>query len=63
MPEAYQGQQKGDVMTAISMVSMGSVATKADDHSRKTIALFCLVGLAVSFGLMSLGVNLGAGWA
>lgn len=50
-------------MTAISMVSMGSVATQADDSSRKSIALFCLVGLAVSFGLMSLGINLGAGWA
>jgi hypothetical protein len=48
----------GDVMTAISVVSMGSV-----DRSRQTIALFCVVGLVASLCLMTFGVNLGAGWA
>jgi hypothetical protein len=48
----------GDVMTAISVVSMGSV-----DRSRQTIALFCVVGLVASLCLMTFGVDLGAGWA
>jgi hypothetical protein len=45
----------GDVMTAISVVSMGSA-------DRKTIALFCMVGLVASLCLMTFGVDLGAGW-
>ena len=47
----------GDVMTAISVVSMGSV-----EGSRQTVALFCMVGLVASALLMTLGVDLGAGW-
>jgi hypothetical protein len=34
----------------------------ADDHSRKIIALFSCVGLVVSLGLMTFGVDLSAGW-
>jgi hypothetical protein len=50
-------------MTTISVVSMGSVTeAHADDHSLKTIALFCCVGLLASFCLMTLGVDLSAGW-
>jgi hypothetical protein len=48
----------GDVMTAISVVSTSSV-----EGSRKTIALFCMVGLIASACLMTFGVDLGAGWA
>jgi hypothetical protein len=46
-------------MTTISLVS--THATQ-DDNSLKTIALFCGFGLVVSFGLMILGIDLGAGW-
>jgi hypothetical protein len=50
-------------MTTISIVSMGSVpGTRAVDHSRKTIALFCCAGLLVSFCLMTFGIDLSAGW-
>jgi hypothetical protein len=47
-------------MTAIYLVSTRSALD--DDHSFKTIALFCCLGLVTSFGLMMLGADLGAGW-
>jgi hypothetical protein len=50
----------GVAVTAISFVSTRS--TQADHHSLKTIALFCCFGLVASFGLMALGVDLGANW-
>jgi hypothetical protein len=50
---------KGAAVTTISLISTHS--TQAD-HSFKTIALFCCFGLAASFGLMILGIDLGAGW-
>jgi hypothetical protein len=50
-------------MTAISMVSMGSVAeTQADEHSFKAIVWFCYLGLVASLCLATLGVDLSAGW-
>jgi hypothetical protein len=50
-------------MTAISIVSMRSVAeTQANDHSPKTIVLFCCLGLVASLCLVTLGMDLGAGW-
>ena len=50
-------------MTTISIASMGSVPeTRADNHSLKTIVLFCCVGLAASLCLMTFGIDLSAGW-
>jgi hypothetical protein len=45
----------------VTTISLVSTHTQAD-HSFKTIALFCCFGLVVSFGLMILGIDLGAGW-
>jgi hypothetical protein len=50
-------------MTPGSFVSMGLIhETRADDHSLKTIVLFCCVGLVASLCLMTLGIDLSAGW-
>lgn len=50
-------------MSMISVVSMRSTgAVSADDHSLKSVALFCCVGLVVSLCLMASGVDLSAGW-
>jgi hypothetical protein len=50
-------------MTTISIVSMRSITEAfAADHSLKTIALFCCVGLVASLGLMTFGMDLSAGW-
>ncbi len=50
-------------MSMISVVSMRSTgAVRADDHSLKSVALFCCVGLVVSLCLMASGVDLSAGW-
>jgi hypothetical protein len=50
-------------MTAVSIVSMGSVPeTRADDHSPKPILLFCCVGLIASLCLITFGIDLSAGW-
>ena len=50
-------------MTAISIVSMGSVAeTKAYDQSLKTIVGFCCLGLVGSLCLVTFGMELSAGW-
>jgi len=50
-------------MTAISIVSMGSVAeTQAYDHSLKTIVGFCCLGLVGSLCLVTFGMELSAGW-
>ena len=46
-------------MAALSVVSMRStVQIRTDDHSLKSIALFCCVGLVVSLCLMASGVDL-----
>lgn len=48
----------------ISAVSMHSVsAAQAGDHSAKTIALFCGLGMVASFCLISFGVDMGTLWA
>jgi hypothetical protein len=50
-------------MTTISIVSMRSFhETRADDHSCKTVALFCCLGLVASLCLMTFGVDLSVGW-
>jgi len=44
------------------MVSIGSaLKAQARDHSPRSIALFCCLGLIVSFYLLSFGVDLSAG--
>jgi hypothetical protein len=53
----------GAGMTAISMVSVGSVLeTRVDDHSLRTIVGFCCLGLVGSLCLASFGIDLSAGW-
>jgi len=50
-------------MTDFSMstvVSIGSVR-ETEDHPLKTIVIFSFAGLILSLGLMSFGVDLGAG--
>jgi hypothetical protein len=50
-------------MSMISVVSMRSIAAvSTDDHSPKSVALFCCVGLLVSLCLMASGMDLSAGW-
>jgi hypothetical protein len=50
-------------MTTLSMVSMRSVSeAQIDDRSMKTIALFSCIGLVGSFCLVTLGLDLSAGW-
>jgi hypothetical protein len=50
-------------MTTLSMVSMRPVSgAQVDDHSLKTMALVSCIGLVISFGLMTLGVDLSPGW-
>ena len=50
-------------MTTLSMVSMRRVSeAQAGDHSPKTMALFSCIGLVASLCLMTLGVDLSAGW-
>jgi hypothetical protein len=50
-------------MTMISMTSMDSASrVRAGEPSPLSIALFCGAGLVVSFCLLSLGVDLSAGW-
>jgi hypothetical protein len=50
-------------MTAISIVSLGSVAeTQAYDYSLKTIVGFCCLGLVASLCLVTFGVDFSAGW-
>jgi hypothetical protein len=46
-------------VTTIYLVSAHSTQ---DDSSLTTIVLFCCFGLVASFGLMMLGIDLGAGW-
>ncbi|MBW7968536.1 hypothetical protein [Bradyrhizobium sp. BR 10289] len=49
-------------MSMISLAAMPSaVETRFADTALKTILLFCCVGLVVSFGLMSRGIDLSAG--
>ena len=50
-------------MSMISVVAMNSnSAPRAGDRSPKSVALFCCVGLAVSFCLIVSGIDLSAGW-
>jgi hypothetical protein len=46
-------------VTTISLVSTHSTR---NDNSLTTIVLFCGFGLVASFGLMILGIDLGASW-
>ena len=45
----------------ISVISKYS-EPRAEDHSPRTIALFCCVGLLVSFCLMASGIDMSASW-
>lgn len=50
-------------MSMISVASMNSIgAAQADDHSPKSVALFCCIGLVVSLCLIASGIDLSAGW-
>lgn len=50
-------------MSMISIASINSIsAARAGDHSPKSVALFCFVGLLVSLCLIASGIDLGAGW-
>lgn len=51
-------------MTNLSIASFATIESveKTDDHSIKTIALFCCVGLLASCCMMAFGVDLSAGW-
>ncbi len=50
-------------MTAISLFSTPySAAARSRDESFKMVALVCCVGLVASFGLMTFGLDLAAGW-
>jgi hypothetical protein len=62
-PKQFRANKRGVPMTMISMISMGSGSrVQAGDPSPLSIALFCGAGLLVSFCLLSLGVDLSAGW-
>jgi len=50
-------------MTAISLASKHSISdTKSGDQSFKLVWLFCCGGLAVSMGVLALGVDLTVAW-
>jgi hypothetical protein len=50
-------------MSIISVASMNSIsAARVGDHSPKSVAFFCCVGLVVSLCLIASGVDLSAGW-
>jgi hypothetical protein len=50
-------------MNQISMIAMRPVpASTPADQSLSTIALFSCVGLLVSFGLITFGIDLGSAW-
>ncbi len=46
----------------MTVISFDSTPVSTGDRSPSSIALFCGLGLAASFYLISFGVNLGAGW-
>jgi len=46
----------------MTYISIAGSAGRADGRSPKTIVLFCCVGLVASFCLMTLGIDLSAGW-
>jgi len=46
----------------VTTISLVSARPTQDDNSLTTIVLFCGFGLVASFGLMMLGIDLGAGW-
>jgi len=50
----------GDAMTTSAVASRHSVSPRIDDRSSKNIALFCCVGLVLSFCLMAAGLDLSA---
>ena len=51
-------------MTDLSIRAAASISSvrETESHPFKTIVIFSCVGLMVSFGLMTFGINLGAGW-
>jgi hypothetical protein len=50
-------------MNQISMIAMRSVpASMPADQSLATVALCSCVGLLVSYGLISFGIDLGSAW-
>jgi hypothetical protein len=48
-------------VTTIAVVSTHLVTARTDDRSSNSIALFCCVGLALSFCMMVAGLDLSAG--
>jgi hypothetical protein len=48
---------------AIASVIRVESVTKAGESSLKTVALFACIGLMTSLCLMTMGVDLSAGWA
>jgi hypothetical protein len=58
----FRVKQGGNDMSMISIAAMPAVVeTRFADSSFKTILLFCCTGLVASFGLMTYGIDLGAG--
>ena len=50
-------------MTTLSMVSMRRVSeAQAAEHSLRAMVLFSCIGLVASLCLMTLGLDLSAGW-
>jgi hypothetical protein len=51
-------------MTDFSIATIATTESVEEVHvdSFKTIVLFCCAGLLVSIGLMTFGIDLGAGW-
>jgi hypothetical protein len=58
----FGANKRGGAVTTMSIISMRSDTEAGVDYSLKTIALFCCVGLVASLGLMTFGMDLGAGW-
>jgi hypothetical protein len=59
----FKPTNRGVAMTTISIVPMRSASeAQADDHTPKTILLFCCLGLVASFFLMTFGVDVSGGW-
>jgi hypothetical protein len=51
-------------MTDFSIATIATTESVEEVHagSFKTIVLFCCAGLLLSIGLMTFGIDLGAGW-
>lgn len=48
------------IISVVSMRPMGEV--RAEDHSPKSVALLCCVGLVMSLCLIASGIDLSASW-